>query len=255
MTVSKALCILDGGLNSTICAALACQRFDEVHAVICKDGQQSVLSLESAIAIAEILNLTSYEIIDLSAILGGAQRSAQAKETYQSAYPLPCQPRPLSQDEQKFVSAPDILALTSAANVAAVMGIKDVFIDACQIDTNDPDMNYQALIDSLAEVLGKAMWRDPNAFVIHTPLMHLSRAEHLKLAIDVLGEQFQSVLEFTHDCSTAAEGGCGHCYDCLMRDQSFWEAGIEDPIWKFRYAQTNKFVNTLSKIHPDLARL
>lgn len=251
MTVSKALCILDGSLNSTICAVLACQQFDEVHAVICNDGQQNVLALESAIAIADILKFSSYEIIDLSSILGASRLKTRDKFS-QSLNSQTDQP---GQENQKFASAPNILALTSAANVAAVMGIKNVFVDACQADSDHFDHNYQALIDSLSEVLGKAMWRDPKAFVIHTPLMHLTRTECLSLAMDVLGEQFQSVLELTHDCKTGVEGGCGHCQACLRRDRSFWAAGIEDPIWKFRYIQTSKFVTTLSKIHPDLARL
>ncbi|MFN5388104.1 MAG: 7-cyano-7-deazaguanine synthase, partial [Pseudanabaena sp.] len=57
MTRSKALCVLSGGQDSTTCAAIACQQFDEVHAITFDYGQRHVIELESAIAIAKSLNL------------------------------------------------------------------------------------------------------------------------------------------------------------------------------------------------------
>jgi len=72
-------------------------------------------------------------------------------------------------------------------------------------------------------------------FKILTPLMSLTKAESVKLAQSLLDtEEFTKIFELTHTCYQGIRGGCGHCAACLLRDKGFTEAGVVDPIWKFR---------------------
>jgi 7-cyano-7-deazaguanine synthase len=230
MTVSKALCVLSGGQDSSTCAAIACQQFDEVHAVTFNYGQRHLIELESAIALARALNLTSHEIVDLGPVLKGTSPLVSDNQLgqYDSAEELPTGVEPT------FVPARNILFLTIAANRAAVLGIKDIFMGVCEADFAGYYDCRQVFVDAMAKALGEGIWGNPESFVIHTPLMCLTKAESVKLAVEVLGDRFNEIFELTHTCYAGIKGGCGKCHACLIRDRGFTQAGVSDPIWKFR---------------------
>ena len=62
---------------------------------------------------------------------------------------------------------------------------------------------------------------------IHTPLMHLSKKETVKLAAELgaLG-----AMALTHTCYKGERPPCGTCAACKLRARGFAEAGIEDPL-------------------------
>lgn len=234
MTTSKALCVLSGGQDSTTCVAIASQQFDQVHAVTFNYGQRHLIELESAKAIAKVFNLASHEMIDLGPVLKGTSPlvSDNPLGQYQSAEDLPTGVEPT------FVPARNILFLTLAANRAAVLGIKDIFMGVCEADFAGYYDCRQVFVDAMAKALGEGIWGTPDSFTIHTPLMRLTKAESVKLAAAVLGDRLQDVFELTHTCYAGVKGGCGQCHACLIRDRGFREAGIEDPIWQFRQPTT-----------------
>ncbi|NJM28415.1 MAG: 7-cyano-7-deazaguanine synthase QueC [Pseudanabaena sp. RU_4_16] len=230
MTGSKALCVLSGGQDSTTCVALACQQFEQVHAITFDYGQRHVIELESAIAIAKAFNLASHEIIQLGPILKGTSPlvSDTPLEQYDSTQDLP------GGVEPTFVPARNLLFLTLAANRAAVLGIKDIFMGVCEADFAGYYDCRQVFVDAMATAIGEGVWGNPHAFTIHTPLMHLTKAESVQLAVEVLGDRFAEILALTHTCYAGVHGGCGKCHACLIRDRGFTVAGVADPIWKFR---------------------
>lgn len=230
MALLKALCVLSGGQDSTTCAAISCQQYDEVHAITFDYGQRHAIELDSAIAIAKAFNLTSHEIISIGPILKSTSPlvSNTPLGQYDSAEELP------SGVEPTFIPARNILFLTLAANRAAVLGIRDIFMGVCEADFAGYYDCRQVFIDAMATALGEGVWGNPDAFMIHTPLMRLTKAESVKLAVEVLGDRFESVFELTHTCYAGVKGGCGKCHACIIRDRGFKQAGITDPIWKFR---------------------
>ncbi len=230
MTGKKALCVLSGGQDSTTCAAIASQQFDEVHAITFNYGQRHQIELESARAIAQTLNLASHEIIELGPILKGTSPliSDTKLGQYGSVEELP------GGVEPTFVPARNILFLTLAANRAAVLGIQDIFIGVCEADFAGYYDCRQVFIDAMAKALGEGVWGNPDSFKIHTPLMWLTKAESVKLALDVLGDRFSDVFALTHTCYAGIKGGCGQCHACLIRDRGFLQADIADPLWQFR---------------------
>lgn len=228
--MSKCLIVLSGGQDSTTCAAIAYQQFDEVHAISFSYGQRHLIELESAEKIAKALNIASHKIIQLGHILEGTSPliSNNPVDQYNSVDELPTGVEPT------FVPARNILFLTLAANRAAVLGIKDIFTGVCQADFAGYWDCRQVFIDSMAIALGEGIYGDREAFKIHTPLMNLNKADSVRLAYEVLDDRFEEVMQFTHTCYTGIRGGCGKCHACLIRDRGFRDAGIDDPIWKFR---------------------
>ncbi|GAX43013.1 hypothetical protein NIES4075_40220 [Tolypothrix sp. NIES-4075] len=226
----KALVVLSGGQDSTTCAAVACQEFDEVHAITFNYQQRHLIELESAIAIAKALGLASHEIIDLGPVLKGTSPlvSDNSLGEYNSPEELPTGVEPT------FIPGRNILFLTIASNRAACLNTKDIFIGVCQADFAGYWDCRQSFIDAMSVALSEGIYGNRDAFTTHTPLMDLTKAESVKLALDVLKERFESVMELTHTCYAGVKGGCGKCHACILRDRGFKEAGAEDPIWKFR---------------------
>lgn len=230
MTDSKALVILSGGQDSTTCAALATQQFDQVHAVTFDYQQRHAIELESAVAVAQALHLASHEVSTIGAILKGTSPlvSDSPLDQYSSADELP------DGVEPTFIPGRNILFLTLAANRAVCLGIRDLFIGVCETDFAGYWDCRQSFVDAMTIALGEGFYGQTDAFRIHTPLMLLTKAESVRLAQDVLGDRFESVMSLTHTCYAGVKGGCGKCHACLLRDRGFQEAGVDDPIWQFR---------------------
>jgi 7-cyano-7-deazaguanine synthase len=219
-----------GGQDSTTCAAIACQAFDQVHAITFDYQQRHAIELQSAIAVAQALNLASHEICSIGPILKGTSPlvSDQSLGQYHSAAELP------GGVEPTFIPGRNILFLTLAANRAAGLGLQDIFIGVCEADFAGYWDCRQRFIDAMAIALGEGVYGQPEAFKLHTPLMSLTKAESVHLAQTVLGDRFTPVMALTHTCYAGVKGGCGQCHACILRDRGFHEAGIADPIWQFR---------------------
>ncbi|NJR50023.1 MAG: 7-cyano-7-deazaguanine synthase QueC [Leptolyngbyaceae cyanobacterium CSU_1_3] len=230
LTDSKALVILSGGQDSTTCAALAVQQFAEVHAVTFDYQQRHQIELESAIAVAQALHLKSHEVSAIGSILKSTSPlvSHSPLEEYASVDQLP------GGVEPTFIPGRNLLFLTLAANRAVCLGIQDIFIGVCETDFAGYWDCRQRFINAMTIALGEGFYGQADAFRIHTPLMSLTKAASVHLAQTALGDRFESILSLTHTCYAGVKGGCGKCHACLLRDRGFREAGIADPIWKFR---------------------
>jgi len=62
---------------------------------------------------------------------------------------------------------------------------------------------------------------------IHTPLLHLTKAEIIRRGL-ALGVDYS----LTHSCYDPTPAGlaCGECDSCRLRLKGFAEAGIADPV-------------------------
>lgn len=228
--MSKALIVLSGGQDSTTCAVIAKQQFNEVFAVTFNYGQKHLTEIQSAIKIAEFLS-TPLEIIDLGAsILKGNSPliSGNKLGVYDSPEELP------SGVEPTFVGGRNILFLTIAANRADCLGITDIFTGVCQADFAGYWDCRQVFINKMQNALNEGFYGDER-FNLHTPLMDFTKSESVKLAYEILGaDRFNKLFALTHTCYAGIKGGCGKCHACILRDKGFVDAGINDPIWQFR---------------------
>lgn len=230
--MSKALVVLSGGQDSSTCLAVARQEFEEVHAITFDYCQRHRIEIDSAIAVALALGVASHEVICLGEVQVLKGTSGLVSDNpigqYESAEQLP------GGVEPTFIPARNALFLTIAANRAAVLGIEDIFIGVCEADYGGYYDCRSDFIYSMAIALSRGIYGTDTAFRVHTPLMHLTKVETVKLAHEVLGNSFAQVMALTHTCYQGVKGGCGKCHACLLRDRGFKQAGIDDPLWQFR---------------------
>lgn len=228
--MKKALVILSGGQDSTTCLAVAKQQFEEVHAITFDYGQKHSIEIESAKKVAELMGVASHEIVTLGKILKGRSPLVSDEELgkYESVADLP------GGIEPTFVPARNLLFLTIAANRAAVLETDTLYTGLCEEDFGGYPDCRRVFADAMEVALGQGIYGEDNGFKIVTPLMSLSKAESILLAVEILGDEFEAVFEHTHTCYDGVKGGCGNCHACHLRDRGFHELGLADPIWKYR---------------------
>lgn len=222
----KALVVLSGGQDSTTCLYWAIDRFgsDKVSTITFDYGQRHRVELESAARIAEYADVANTCLpIDTFAALGGdaltdADIDIDIDSAASTGNGLP----------NTFVPGRNLIFLTFAAAYAYQRGIGNLVAGVAQTDYSGyPDCREET-IRALQRTLCRGMERD---FVIHTPLMHLSKRGTVELARDLGG---LSAMALTHTCYNGARPPCGYCAACELRAKGFAEAGIVDPLLQMR---------------------
>ena len=123
-----------------------------------------------------------------------------------------------------FVPGRNLILLSFAAARAWQLGIENIVTGVCQTDYSGyPDCRKNA-IDALQLALNLGMERQ---FVLHTPLMWLSKAQTVKMA-----QEFGALeaLSLSHTCYNGQFPPCSTCPACFLRERGFLEAGIPDPL-------------------------
>jgi 7-cyano-7-deazaguanine synthase len=86
---------------------------------------------------------------------------------------------------------------------------------------------FIAAFEHLANLATKAGVEGTMRFSIHTPLIHMTKAEIIRRGTE-LGVDYG----LTHSCYAPNKAGiaCGRCDACQLRLRGFAEAGVRDPI-------------------------
>jgi 7-cyano-7-deazaguanine synthase len=215
---NRALVVLSGGQDSTTCLYWAIDRFglDNVEAITFDYGQRHKIELECARRVAAGAGVRQSELpIDTFTALGGNSLTDAGVEVAEGKDgELP----------NTFVPGRNLIFLTFAAAYAWQKGISDIVTGVAQTDYSGyPDCRRET-IDSLSSTLHLGMEKD---FVIHTPLMNLSKKETVLLALKLGAIDAMSM---THTCYEGLRPPCGRCPACVLRAKGFEDAGIEDPL-------------------------
>ncbi|GAB6141821.1 7-cyano-7-deazaguanine synthase QueC [Methylosoma difficile] len=216
----KAIILLSGGLDSVTTLALAQQQGYQCYALSFDYGQRHDAELLAAARIAATYQVIDHKIIKLGlgSIGGSALTDSHiaVPDSLQAGIPV------------TYVPARNTLFLSFALGWAEVLGLTDIFIGVNAVDYSGyPDCRPEFIqaFQTLANLATKA-GVEGQEFIIHTPLISLSKAEIIKLGID-LGVNYQD----TVSCYSADEQGsaCGICDACRLRKAGFNQAGITDP--------------------------
>jgi 7-cyano-7-deazaguanine synthase len=124
-----------------------------------------------------------------------------------------------------FVPGRNILFLTVAAAYAYERGIDNIVTGVCQTDYSGYPDCRDTTIKAVQVALSLGLEKD---IVIHTPLMWLTKAETVKLAMDLKG--CWKALSYSHTCYEGLFPPCGQCSACKIRAKGFKEAGVVDPL-------------------------
>src|SRR5438093_1333518 len=112
---------------------------------------------------------------------------------------------------------------------AEVLGAQDIFIGVNALDYSGyPDCRpeYVGAFERMANLATKAGVEGGRKLKIHTPLIHLTKAEIIAQGA-ALGVDFALTLSCYDPTPDGA--ACGRCDACLLRRKGFAEAGLADP--------------------------
>jgi 7-cyano-7-deazaguanine synthase len=224
--MKRAVVLLSGGLDSATVLAIAAGEGFVCYALSFDYGQRHSIELEAAKRLARNHAVAEHKFIRLGLdAIGGSALTDQR-------IAVPTQPQ--SGIPVTYVPARNTIFLAYALGWAEVLGISDIFIGVNAIDYSGyPDCRpeYIRAFEHLANLATKA-GVEGRAFTIHTPLIHMSKADIIRCGT-ALGVNYSA----TVSCYSAdAEGrACGACDACRLRAGGFAEAGIDDPT---RYQQT-----------------
>ena len=222
--MSKAVCLLSGGLDSATCLAFARREGYECYALSFDYGQRHRVELEAAAQVAACLGAARHVVAEISLdVFGGSALTAdipvpKARSLAEMGRGIPV----------TYVPARNTIFLSFALAWAEVLESADIFIGVNALDYSGyPDCRPEFIeaYQRMANLATKAGVEGRTRLTIHTPLIQLSKAQIVRLSRE-LGVPFG----LTHSCYDPLPGGgaCGQCDACLLRRKGFEEAGIED---------------------------
>jgi 7-cyano-7-deazaguanine synthase len=220
--VSRAVVLLSGGMDSATAAAWARAGGFELAALSVDYGQRQRVELEAARRVAEHLGVVDHRVVsvDLRAIGGSALTDdvEVPKDRQQIGTDVPI----------TYVPARNTILLALLTGFAEVIGARDLIIGVNAQDYSGYPDCRPAFLRAFSDVarLGTRVGSEGGRFVIHAPLLHLSKAGIVRLAA-ALGLD----LSLTMSCYDPPGDSvhCGRCDACRLRRGGFIGAGLPDP--------------------------
>jgi 7-cyano-7-deazaguanine synthase len=216
-----AVCLVSGGMDSLVCAAIANEEYKNLAFLHLNYGQKTEQrELQSFKKIAEHYKVpTSHQkIIDVSFLkqIGGSSLTddkIDVKKYKGDSVEIP----------DSYVPFRNTHIISMAVSWAEVIGAKKIYIGAVYEDSSGyPDCrpSYYKAINNLI----KEGTKDGNIEVI-TPVIFLKKDEIVLKAIEL-----NAPLEYSWSCYERNDQACGVCDSCALRLRGFQKANLQDPI-------------------------
>jgi 7-cyano-7-deazaguanine synthase len=221
--MKKAVILFSGGLDSTTVLAYAKNKNFDCYPISFNYGQKHCVELEAAKKIVNNFQIKTHKIVNLSRDMFSA--SALTDESIE----VPKYEEKLIKEiPVTYVPARNTIFLSIALGYAEGIGAYDIFLGISDIDYSGyPDCRPEFLdaFDKLANLATKE-GVEGKKINIHAPLIHLTKAETIKLGIENNVDYSLTVSCYNADKNTGA--ACGNCDSCTYRKKGFEEAGIKD---------------------------
>jgi 7-cyano-7-deazaguanine synthase len=221
----RAVVLLSGGLDSTTTLAIARAEGYEIYALSFRYGQRHEVELEAARQVAASFNVSQHVVADIDLrLFGGSALTAEIAVPKDQPITEMGHGIPVT-----YVPARNTIFLSFALAWAEVLGASDIFIGVNALDYSGyPDCRpeYIEAYEHMANLATRAGVEGQQRFQIHTPLIHLTKAQIIKRGL-ALGVDYAQTLT-CYDPSPAGEA-CGRCDACQLRLKGFAENGTADP--------------------------
>jgi 7-cyano-7-deazaguanine synthase len=195
-----------------------------VHALSVRYGQRHAVELDAASRVAQRLGIHDHVVIDLDLrAFGGSALTADQ--------PVP-KDTPMAEIgtgiPATYVPARNTIFLSLALAWAETLGAHHIYLGANALDYSGyPDCRpeYLEAFGHMADLATRAGVEGAR-LTIHTPLLHLTKAQIVALGTD-LGLDYG----ITSTCYDPGPDGaaCGRCEACRLRLKGFEDAGLQDP--------------------------
>jgi len=217
---STAVCLVSGGMDSCVTAAIAKQENQEIAFLHVSYGQRT--EQRERRAFNDIADFYAAEkrlevSIEYLAKIGGSSLTDASIEVAEAN--LESKEIPTS-----YVPFRNANMLSIATSWAEVLRANRIYIGAVAEDSSGyPDCRpefYQAF-ERTIEVGTKP----ETQIKIVTPIIHLSKAEIVRKGIEL-----NAPLHLSWSCYRNEDAACGTCDSCALRLRGFEQAGVSDPI-------------------------
>ena len=209
--------VLSGGLDSTVCMAMAARQGPAL-ALSFDYGQRHSVELDRAAAVARHYRAEHLLVhLDTRSWGGSALTDASIEVPVNGGDDgIPA----------TYVPARNIIFLSVALGVCEARSIDAVYIGVNAIDYSGyPDCRPE-FIDAFRRVaeVGQKRGVEGEPVDIRTPLIAMTKAEIVRAGIDL-----EAPLGLTWSCYREGPAPCGGCDACRLRAAGFAGAGLEDP--------------------------
>ena len=215
-----AICLVSGGMDSCVTAAIAREENDDLAFLHVSYGQRTEeRERKSFDALADYFEVNSRLVISMESLAQIGGSSLTDKTIPVSAPALASATIPSS-----YVPFRNAHLLAAAVSWGEVINANAIYIGAVAEDSSGyPDCRpefyeaFQSVID-----LGT---KPETRITIRTPVIGMKKSEIVRKGFDL-----NAPLQLTWSCYRESELACGNCDSCALPLRAFREAGVKDPI-------------------------
>ncbi|HBB97807.1 MAG TPA: 7-cyano-7-deazaguanine synthase QueC [Blastocatellia bacterium] len=220
---SLAICLVSGGMDSCVTAAIARTENDELGFLHVSYGQRTEAREQRAFSdLADHFGIRKRLVasIEYLKLIGGSSLTDQRIKVAEAN--LAAREIPTS-----YVPFRNSHLLAIATSWAEVTGAGSIYIGAVAEDSSGyPDCRpefYEAFQKTI-----DAGTKPDTHIEIRTPIINMRKSEIIERGLELAAP-----LELTWSCYVSEDVACGRCDSCALRLRAFADAGLADPI---RYA-------------------
>lgn len=225
----RALCIISGGMDSTLCAYLAKKQYDEIVALHFDYGQRTQnKERECFYNICDDLGVSKQYCLDATFIksIGNNALTDIGIEIPKNIYNTTATLRHanIKQTPATYVPFRNGIFLAIAGGIAEQEKCESIFIGVIENDNSGYPDCTQKFIQKAQDFINDGRATTIKT-TIQTPLIHLNKTTIVKLAV-----QYNIPLHLTWSCYEREDIACGKCDSCILRLRGFMESGYNDTI-------------------------
>jgi 7-cyano-7-deazaguanine synthase len=219
--MSGDLVLLSGGLDSTVCMAIARRQAESAPLALTFDyGQRHRIELDRSAGVAGHFR-SEHLVVTLDTSAWGGSALTDPSIDVPAAGGDDDDGIPVT-----YVPARNSIFLAVALGVAEARGLDAVWIGVNAIDYSGyPDCRPE-FIEAFRGVAATGQKRgvEGRPIGIRTPLIEWTKAEIIRTGLEL-----DAPLGMTWSCYRGGDAPCGTCDACVLRARGFADAGTDDP--------------------------